>query len=278
MYEPGVDIIVVDYRTPDDLRRFLRSVPAALTIDSTGWAVACDQWVGLVDSMEDRSAAVPFVDAENIIFFLQNVGYGRAVNTLASVGKREVLAIFNADIELSPGAIGECYAALMSNDRWGALGPAQLDDRRRFVHGGIMGTNTAPVMRGWMEGDRGQHDDVRDDAVSVAGAAYFIKRQAWDEMAGCPTYEVIRGALSLAPSSETAGAFLATPFYYEETWCSYHLRAHGWQVVYYGPVRITHGFHQAVTKNEMQDWAKRNYAIGQQMFRDACEIHGIAHD
>lgn len=258
----GIDAVVVNYRTPADLERFCASFP---TDASAGLVI-----VNVCPGPDDLAVARRWQGrlGASLVSFADNVGYARAVNRAATLGRREVLAIFNADIVLTPGALHACHRALMDQPGWGVLGPRQVDDRGRFTHAGIFGTGDAPKHRGWHEADRGQYRDVVP-AVTVSGAAYFIRRDTWDELTRCPTYR---------NHIDAEGAFLPTVFYFEETFCSYHAAAHGWEVVYFGEATVTHTWHAAVRATASEDWAARQWVESRAMFRAACDAHGIARD
>lgn len=253
--EPGVDIIVVNYQTPEDLQGFL---------DSLNVQIEHDIWIGNVSpTSTDSGVMYDYAARHGNVHpyeWEENVGYAKAVNEMAQHGNREVLAIFNADVRVSPMGIEQCHDALMASDLWGVLGPHQVDETGRVTHAGIFGTNTEPKFRAWRSHSSDGLDDVQE-AVTVMGSAYFVWRTLWEDLARCDGCN---------------GAFLPTPLYYEETWCSYHARAHGYKVMYYGPVKMTHRYHQAISKNEA--WANEQRKISQQMFRDACANHGIECD
>lgn len=269
----GLDAVVVNYRTPEDLRRFVDSwlehqpeIPARLRI------------INVAPLEADSAVACEYIDPGyvEVIEYFDNIGYGRACNLGAQRHHGngfDVIALFNADVELTPEAVQTCYSALTSNESWGVLGPRQVDDHRRLVHGGIIGPGTAPLHRGWREADRGQYSDVLDDVPTVSGSAYFIKRSVWVELKCCSVFQL--ATLGDTSPGARSGAFLATPHYYEETWCSYHARAHGYRCVYFGQVTITHGWHKA---SPVGGWAEQQFAASQAMFRRACDLHGIDHD
>lgn len=263
-YALGLDVIVVNYRTPEDLEGFLASldrfppkVPFTVTVvdvDPKNTLVApfvLDQW--------------SFVSASTICTEI-NVGYARAVNQAASRGRSEVLAIFNADVELTAHALQDCYDALRSHSEWGVLGPLQTNGEGKITHAGIFGTNKQPKHRDWQRRVQPEHRDVQS-AVTVSGSAYFIKRTVWDELHCCLYYK------NKYPEAE--GAFLPTQHYYEETWCSYHARDHGYEVVYYGPVEIIHKWHQA---SPVGGEADKQMPISRKMFREMCYYHNIECD
>jgi GT2 family glycosyltransferase len=270
-YPSGVDCVVVNYRTSEDLDRFVDSwldhAPdnARLTIVNVSPTetdiISAQGWCY-------RRPRIGMVEYED------NIGYGRACNLGAQRrwgDRSNVIALFNADVELTPGTVAACHEALCGEESWAVLGPRQVDNRRRLVHAGIVGTNVNPQHRGWMESDVGQYTDVRDDVPTVAGSAYFIKRSVWEILTACPLHQQVVGDQLGAQ----AGAFLPTPHYYEETWCSYHARAHGWRCVYFGEVTIVHKWHRATP---VGGWAEQQQPLSRAMFRRACDVHGIAHD
>lgn len=263
MYKPGVDCIVVNWHTPALLLNFLNSYLDHGTPESSLYVVNNEP------TDADHQAVVSWLEGDVSRFFYifheENIGYGRAVNDAAKHGDREVIAIFNSDTELREGVMGECHQALMANDGWGVLGPRQVDRSNRLNHAGIVGTNQSPTWRTWMSPDTGLFSDVIE-AVTVMGSAYFIKRDVWDSLVVCPLYREI------APEAE--GAFLPTQHFYEETWASYHARAHGWKVIYYGPACMYHAWHQSSPVGSQDE----NMRISREFFRKACDHHDISHD
>lgn len=256
----GLDIVAVNYHTPEDLQRLLQSL--------RDFPPTCDATLTVIDV-----ATVPYTDPVKwpkglgtMIGVIGNIGYARACNIGAANGTNDVVALFNADVEITAGSLDGCHDALVAHDDWGILGPRQIDDRRRLRHAGIFGTHAKPIHRGWSEGDRGQYTDVCE-AVTVSGSAYFVKRSVWQELTECPLYR------DIAPDAQ--GAFLPTAHYYEETWCSYHAWAHGHRVMYFGPVTLVHKWHRA---SPVGGWAERQLPISRDYFRSACDLHGIPRD
>lgn len=256
----SIDLVVVNYHTPDDLDAFQASLnthcpaePATLTVVDvdTEPSETCFEWAG---------------GTGHRIGFRHNIGYGLACNLAAARGDGELLALFNADIELTAGAIDVCAATLRSREDCAIVGPRQIDRAYRIRHAGIFGSHAAPAHRGWNEIDCGQHADTVE-AVTVSGSAFFAKRAIWDELTDCPFYRAVDPA--------ARGAFLATPHYYEETWASYHAWAHGYKVLYEGSVTIVHKWHRA---SPVGGWAEHQLPASREMFRRACDAHGIPHD
>lgn len=265
---PGLDVVVTNYQTATDLGRFLDSferfaplIPATITV------------VNVDPDGQSLAVGTRAEEYGNHLTTSDNIGYARACNMGAATGTHSNIALFNADVELTQGALDLCASALEANPSWGVLGPRQTDHKNRLTHAGIFGTQQAPKIRDWHRPDRGQHIDV-EPAVSVQGSSYFVKRDCWDELTECHTYINSCNALGLNP----IGAFLPTPFYFEETWCSYHAFAHDWEVMYFGPVTIFHDWHGAVKATHGEGWATKRFKESQAMFRQACDDHGISHD
>lgn len=256
-----IDLVVVNYHTPGDLELFLAS------LDRFPPAPGATLTVVDVETPDVEPVTVEWAGGTGRrIAAADNIGYARACNLAAQDGTGDVIAFFNADVEITDHSLDFCHAALIASDDWGALGPCQVDTRNRIRHAGIFGTNAVPVHRGWHEVYRSQYLDIRD-AVTVSGSAYFIKRRVWDELTNCPLYR------DSAP--DATGAFLPTQHYYEETFCSYHAREHGHRVMYYGTVTMVHKWHQA---SPVGGWAERQMPISREYFRKACAHHGIACD
>lgn len=264
-WERGLDVVVVNYKTPDDLEEFLRSFdmwndrlpPTYL------WIVNVEN-----DPESDRVARNYMRFGRNATYLSHpmNVGFAQAVNDAAARGQREMIAIFNADTILTPGLLEDCWARLNWDEEHGILGPRQVDERGRITHAGIFGTLEKPQHRGWLRPNSKEYADTQT-AVSVSGSAYFIKRTVWDELTECPIYQEI------APKAE--GAFLPTPHYYEETWCSYHAQAHGHKVLYFGGAEMVHKWHKA---SPVGGEADRFMPESRELFRNACDRHNIPHD
>lgn len=264
VWDQALDVVVTNYRTPNDLDSFLASYSTfpcfwgGTLVVANVTPTAAD--LKVVQMWERKLPLVHLV-------FDTNVGYARASNRGAMQGVGDVVALFNADVQLREDALTHCYEALRSNPRWGVLGPRQVDQLGRLVGCGVFGTPEQPRQRAWMERDVGQCSDLREDALTVSGSAYFVRRAVWQALTDCPEYR------RAAPGAE--GAFLPTQHYYEETFCSYHARAHNLAVVFFGPVVITHLWHRASPHGGEPD---RQMGSARLMFRRACDLHRIRHE
>lgn len=257
----AIDIVVCNYHTDSMLRDFIASVGersfVGCTLTVVDVAVDDHTAEGTLSTLNNGNVHLTYVPVK------ENIGYARACNFGAQSGSNDVILLANADTVLS-GGLAECYDALMANPDWGVLGPRQVDEHNRITFGGIFGPDRLPKQRGWLELDRGSYSDIRDDSLTVAGSLYFIKRSVWHELTQCDHYQAV------APG--VTGAFLPTQHYFEETFCSYHARAHGYKVVYYGPVKMIHYWHKS---SPLGGYAEGHFRESQAYMRQACANHNI---
>lgn len=254
----AVDVVVVNYKTPDLLETFCESYQRHAFEGCTLTVVDV-----FMDSPYPEQIAEKY-DAE-FLRFQENVGYARACNAGAEHGVNDVILLANADTLLTED-LRLCYEAMWwsGSEDWGVLGPRQVDEFNRFTAGGIFGTDQSIGQRGWNDYDAGQYNDIRDDAKSVSGSLYFIKRKVWEELTQCSYMQEAYPGI--------VGAFIPTPHYYEETCCSYHARAHGYKIVYFGPAKMIHYWHKA---SEHGGWADRQVETSKAMMRAFCASHSI---
>ena len=266
MYQPGIDLIVVNYKTPDDLVAFCESyIENFPTVESTLYIVCND--VTDADTAAVQ-AILPDIPGTVLFFpFEENLYYSGAANVVGGIATRETLAILNADTRFLPGTIDTCYQALKDNPTWATVGPLQFDEFNKVTHGGIFGTQEAPKHRGWHRKMGDEYRDINENAVTVSGSAYFVNRAVWDELTNCEVYR------DLYPKVQ--GPFLPTTHYYEETWFSYHALAHGYKNVYLGSAEMIHRWHKA---SEKGGWADQQMNPSRKMFREMCDHHGIPRD
>lgn len=271
-YTPGVDVVVVNYRTPDDLRRFVDSfievqhevMNARLTIVDVD---PLPEHVNLSDELTD------LVQPSMWIVSHENCGYARACNLAAyellEIDPMSTIAFFNADTELRSGVLDQCHWDLHQNKGVAVVGPKQVNNAGQITHAGIVGTNDKPQLRGWKQPGNGRYETYEDDCVSVSGSAYFMKRSVWDELALCSAFQdahlEVFGTIAI-------GAMPAMRHYHEETFVSYHARHHGYKVAYEGRVEMIHE-HQGACQDRQQlgQWA----AETKEQFRRMCDVLGI---
>lgn len=263
-----ISSIVVNYQTPGDLDRFCESYDGYTTDELI--------IVNVSPAETDNQVALDWAMkiGASTISFTENIGYARAVNIAAAGANGDVLAIFNADVVLNEGALHTCVDHLLSRPDWAILGPLQVNSSGDCTHPGIFGTQEQPTWRegGWKHPVRDEWRELRDDAVTVMGSAYFIRKDVWDELTACQVYQDYVASEMQHPAQ---GAFLPTPHYFEETACSYHAAAHGYRVVFDGTVEIIHEWHQA---SRVGGKADSMFPVSQQFFRGFCKAHGIPCD
>lgn len=258
----SLGIVIVNYRTPSDLRVCL------LSLDH--YVPSVDHEVLIVNvepSPEDNAVADEWCTQRVNCSWTQmpNYGYAGACNLGGATINADVYAFFNADVQFTYGTLDACHDALIANDRWGVLGPRQVDSKGAITHAGIFGTHEHPELRGWHRIT--QDYQTVEEAISVSGSAYFVKAECWHQLTRCSLFQQI------APG--VGGAFLPTRHYYEETWCSYHAWAHGWQVMYWGLHTMVHQWHKA---SPVGGAADRLMPQSREFFQVACDLHGISHD
>lgn len=262
-----IDLCVVNYNTRPLLNRFLDCLHSDLHHTPKAWNLyiadngSTDDSVQWLEYNYDRYKIDGFYKNENI-------GYSAACNQLAKNSESDVICLLNADVWMSSQSV---FMAMNTFDRFSEvhiMGPKQRDEHGYITHAGIIGTNTQPKHRGWKEHDP---KDIlykdRVECVTVSGSAYFIRRNVWDTLTNNNEYR------KMYP--DAAGAFLPTPHYYEETWCSYFARHLGFNVFYDGTISIGHSWHKSSTVGGEAD---SKFSISREIFRKACDQIGIDRD
>lgn len=270
-----IDLCVVNHNTRPQLQRFLDTLHSdavspngALTKNWNLYITdndSTDDFVSWIRENEDNYA----IDR---LFLRKNIGYSAAVNMMASRSRADIIGILNGDVWMTTDDCRNIQKIFNDNPEIDILGPKQRDENGFITHAGIVGTNTQPKHRGWREHDP---NDVlykdRIECVTVSGSAYFIKRSVWNSLTTNEKYSQIY--------PNAIGAFLPTPHYYEETWCSYFARHLGYKVFYDGSVSIGHSWHASTPKpGEGVSHADRYFPISREIFRKACDHIGIERD
>jgi len=266
-----IDLCVVNHNSAQLLKRLLDTLHSDLDKVEKVWKLyitdnhSTDDFINIM-----RENSYNYL-IDNL-FLRKNIGYSAACNEMVSNSKSDIVALLNGDVWLSSAdclAIQEIFDA---NPDIHILGPKQRDENGFITHAGIIGTNTSPKHRGWREHD--PNDLLYKDRIScvtVSGSAYFVRREVWDAMTNNEEYN------KLCPGA--IGAFLPTPHYYEETWCSYFARHLGYNVVYDGTVSIGHSWHASSPRpGEGISEVDKYFPISREIFRKACDYFGIERD
>lgn len=283
-----IDLCVVSYNTKDKLERLVEGLRS--TAKDYGENPPWHLWIADNGSTDDSLAMLEKYGHDHsqwnhrllyntVVVANSNIGYARACNQLAALGRAPIIGLLNADVWLSTDDVLAIAKVFSEHSYVDILGPKQRDEAGNITHAGIFDTLEQPRHRGWKFSDP---DDVmfRDvtPAVTVAGSAYFIRRKSWDLLANCETYASFARTLRTEADithPQPLGAFLPTPHYYEETACSYHAHAHGLGVYYWGPISIGHSWHASHDVGSPQD---QLFRVSQSMFRSFCDKHNIPHD
>jgi len=260
-----IDLCIINYNTRPLLQRFLNTLHSdyeegvwKLYIADNGSSDDTLEWLGKVGNSYNI----------DVLSVNENIGYSAASAQLADCGSSDIIAILNSDVWMNTKDVKLMQDFFDSNNDVHISGPKQRDEDGYITHAGIVGTNTKPLMRGWKV-----HDPLdnlfRDviECVTVSGSAYFIRRDTWTSMTQNAEYQKV------APGA--TGAFLPTPHYYEETWCSYFARHLGYKVVYNGNVSIGHSWHKS---SPIGGEADQKFNVSRKIFRDACDTIGIERD
>jgi GT2 family glycosyltransferase len=266
-----IDLCVVNHNTRPLLKRLLDNVHRGSSIANKNWRLyIADN--GSTDDTVDWFRENDLNYKIDRVYFNQNIGYSSACNQLATLGNSAFIGLLNADVWLSNEDINKIVKIFKEDSSIHILGPKQRDEYSLIRHAGIVGTNTAPKHRGWMQPD--PNDTLfkdRVECVTVSGSAYFIRREVWNTLTCNSKYR------KLYPNA--IGAFLPTPHYYEETWCSYFARHLGYNVIYDGSVSIGHSWHASSPKpGEGYSIADAQFKTSQSIFRGACDYMGIERD
>lgn len=271
-----IDLVSVNYNTPRELTRQVETLNS--DNDGRSWTYYLADNNAPEDNLS-HGLIRSWVESDKYqidgVSLNSNIGYARACNMGANRGGSQIIGFLNADVWLTTADVKKIEKIFDEDPRVTILGPKQRDEQNRIRHAGILGTNTNPKMRGWSQPDP-QNTSYRDrvECVTVSGSAYFIRREAWELLTSCPTYvEACKTLIDEKPE----GAFLPTPGYWEETFCSYHARAHGYRAWYDGEVSIGHTWHASTPIGQGHDEpASINKSRG--LFKAACEAHNIPHD
>jgi glycosyltransferase involved in cell wall biosynthesis len=266
-----IDLCIINYNTRPLLARFLDTLHSDIHQVPKAWNLYISDNGSTDDSLEWLQNE-GFKYQISAAFKNENIGYSAACNQLAAHSKGDIIALLNADVWMTSSDLFKINRIFEENPDIHILGPKQRDENGFITHAGIIGTNVEPKHRGWREYDP---SDVmyrdRIDCVTVSGSAYFIRRDVWNALMNNEKYR------ELYP--DATGAFLPTPHYYEETWCSYFARHLDYNVVYDGSVSVGHSWHASSPKpGEGFSEADSFFPISREIFRKACDYMGIERD
>lgn len=270
-----IDLCIVNYNSRKQIKRLLDVLHSSLNSPNGALVKNWNLYITDNDSQDDFIQWIRENEEKYSIdrtYLRNNIGYSAACNMMASKSNADIIALLNADVWFTAEDLIKIENIFDQNKDIHILGPKQRDENGLITHAGIVGTNTKPAHRGWRAAD--QTDSLfrdRVECVTVSGSAYFIRREVWDTLTNHPKYR------ELYPNA--IGAFLPTPHYYEETWCSYFARHLGYNVVYDGSVSIGHSWHASSPKpGQGYSHADAQFPVSREIFRKACDYMGIERD
>ena len=270
-----IDLCIVNYNSRKQIERLLDVLHSSLDSPNGALEKNWNLYITDNDSQDDFIQWIRENEERYLIdrvYLRRNIGYSAACNMMAHKSNSDIIALLNADVWFSNEDLVKIQRIFDENKDIHILGPKQRDENGLITHAGIVGTNLKPGHRGWRAEDKA--DSLfrdRIDCVTVSGSAYFIRREVWNALTNNSKYR------ELYPNA--IGAFLPTPHYYEETWCSYFARHLGYNVVYDGSVSIGHSWHASSPKpGEGYSHADAQFPISREIFRKACDYIGIERD
>jgi len=204
------------------------------------------------------------------VYFKENNGYAYACNYMASKGNSEIIGFIHGDVIISPKDLAKVNSIFSENPGIHILGPKVITEDGKIDSAGTFGSNFSPEFRGLHQFDKNKNLYTdRKKCINVSGCAYFIRRNVWDVLSNHPKYR------RLYPSA--LGAFLETPHFFEEVWCSYFARFLGYNVIYDGSITVKHSVRASSSlpvesKNSIENTA---YEISQKIFLYTCDKVGI---
>jgi glycosyltransferase involved in cell wall biosynthesis len=265
-----IDLCVVSFNTANLLDRLIGTLWDTTPKDEPiPWRLHIMDNGSTDDSKELIQRWVAYLPANTNVIYNTNVGYSAACNELASLGTGDLIGLLNSDIWFTNNDVKRIQNSFDTYPNIAILGPKQRDEAGMIRHAGIVGSNDAPKHRGWAVPD--PKDELYRDSiqcVTVSGSAYFVRRNVWNEMTHHPEYQ------SVAPGAK--GAFLPTPHYFEETWCSYFARHLGHEVWYDGSISIGHSWMGSTGGPDPK--LGKLFRESQRIFRKAADKLGIEHD
>lgn len=280
-----IDLCVVSYNAKDKLKRLIDGLNDSVTRE--GFTLNVQDNNSEDGSLEYLTSIFltkePKIDS---LISTDNIGYSAACNYLASEGEGDIIGLLNCDVWLDSYDIDEIQVFFDDNPEVAIMGPKQRDENGHITHAGIFGTNDRPRHRGWKTPDPNDqfHRDTIE-ATTISGSAYFVRRSVWDELTNDEEYQLVfknaainaANVLQIDPSYylDAPGAFLPTPHYFEETFCSYYARHRGYKVFYNGKISIGHSWHAS---SEIGGPMDGMFKVSQAIFRKACDDLGILHD
>lgn len=190
----SVSVVIAHYRQPDVLEACLRSIVESG--DRVDEIVVADS--GSIEPLEPMADKLTNEVAIKVVSSIDNIGYGRAINSGVAHSSGDVLVCLNADTQVQPGAI-KTLASVLQDSKIGLAGALLVDEtgvRRdsafHFHHWDTIAARRTPygkTSRGRAELERFRYDDSTYDTPIadvdwVVGAAWAMTRATWAQVGG----------------------------------------------------------------------------------------------
>ena len=184
---PRVAVVILNWNGLDFLRRFLPSVCASTYSN-------LDIIVG-DNASSDHSVSFVLENYPQIKIIIndQNYGFAGGYNKVLSDLDHDYFILLNSDVEVEPGWIEPVIQLMEKDISIAAAQPKILSQSNKELFeyagaaGGFLDIFGYPFCRGRIfdsvEVDKGQYDNS-SEIFWASGAAFFIKRSKWLEMAG----------------------------------------------------------------------------------------------
>ena len=262
-----VDLLIVNYNTKDLLKRLLDTLHS--DYEEGVWKIYLadnDSTDGSSEWIYKNAHQYDIQDSARN----QNIGYSKAINNLAALSNSEILCAVNADTWFTTNHVKQVSQSFKVRPQAGVIGVKQMDEKNLIRHGGIFWDGaTNPKHRGW--GVQDSADELLKAATqcwTVSGSIYYVRRSAWDMMANYAPYR------KLFPDHQ--GAFLPTPHFFEETFCSQLAHHLGYEVWYDGTVETAgHSWHAS---SDVGDASRKYFEISRDIYKETCDRLGIPHE
>lgn len=264
-----IDICVTNHNSTQHLEKLLKELNSDLDPRNKPWKLYVTDNNSVFNVKRWIRDKIKQYRIERI-FFKENHGYAFSSNYMASKGTSDIIGLLHSDVWLKTSDILAIQNRFDTNPNIHILGPKQRNENGFILNAGIFGTNGDPIYRGYMEKDSSD-TKYRDfhECLNVPSSAYFIRRSVWNLLTKHPKYKKIY--------PDAMGAFLNTPHFYEEVWCSYFARSLGYKVFYDGTISIGHTGRTSTTIPPDNPNSRENtiLPISQRVFVYTCEKMGI---
>lgn len=125
--KPKISIIVVNYKVPEEILRFLQSVEEAEIFDKTE--------IIIVDNASNDNSQEIITTKFPSVSWIQlknNIGFGKACNAAAIRAKGEYLLLINPDTLISKSTLQDSYSFMENNPEIGLMGPKIINHDGEF--------------------------------------------------------------------------------------------------------------------------------------------------